>query len=157
MASYKVIHRSVVIKKSWQWILYGSVGLWRLPSRSKKTTRECQHLWRCCVSRKKCFKILQELALSYLETLKIMGKSQKILKRPPTWISFVCWPRVTKVCLKFQVGQWFQTGTPMEKVSEFWDSELKLFIQESWSYIKDSDDFIKNWKTSIISHRMQWW
>ena len=32
----------------------------------------------------------------------------------------------------------------MEKVSEFWDSELKLFIQESWSYIKDSDDFIKN-------------
>ena len=27
-------------------------------------------------------------------------------------------------------------GTPTEKVSEFWDSELKLVIQESWSYIR---------------------
>ena len=28
-------------------------------------------------------------------------------------------------------------GTPMEKVSEFLDSELKSVMQEGWSYIKD--------------------
>ena len=37
-------------------------------------------------------------------------------------------------------------GTPAEKVSEFLDSELKLVIQEGWSYIKDSGDFIKKLK-----------
>ena len=35
----------------------------------------------------------------------------------------------------------------MEKVSEFLDSELKSVMQESWSYIKDSGDFIKKLKT----------
>ena len=34
----------------------------------------------------------------------------------------------------------------MEKVSEFLDSELKLVMQEGWSYIKDSTDFIKKLK-----------
>ena len=37
-------------------------------------------------------------------------------------------------------------GTPEEKVSEFLDSELKLVVQEGWSYIKDSGDFIKKLK-----------
>ena len=35
---------------------------------------------------------------------------------------------------------------PTEKVSEFLDSELKSVMQEGWSYIKDSGDFIKNLK-----------
>ena len=34
-------------------------------------------------------------------------------------------------------------GTPKEKASEFLDSHLKTVMQESWSYIKDSTDFIK--------------
>ena len=33
-------------------------------------------------------------------------------------------------------------GTPTEKASEFLDSHLKTIMQESWSYIKDSTDFI---------------
>ena len=37
-------------------------------------------------------------------------------------------------------------GTPEEKISEFLDSELKLVVQEGWSYIKDSGDFIKKLK-----------
>ena len=37
-------------------------------------------------------------------------------------------------------------GTSTEKVSEFLDHELKSVMQESWSYIKDSGDFIKKLK-----------
>ena len=37
-------------------------------------------------------------------------------------------------------------GTPMEKVSEFLDSELKSVMQEGLSYIKNSGDFIKKLK-----------
>ena len=37
-------------------------------------------------------------------------------------------------------------GSPTGKVSEFVDSHLKGIIQESWSYIKDSNDFIKKTK-----------
>ena len=37
-------------------------------------------------------------------------------------------------------------GTPTEKVSEYLDHILKPVIQESWSYIKDSGDFLKNVK-----------
>ena len=33
-------------------------------------------------------------------------------------------------------------GTPTEKASEFLDSHLKTIMQESWSYLKDSEDFI---------------
>ena len=32
--------------------------------------------------------------------------------------------------------------TPTEKASEFLDSQLKPIMQKSWSYIKDSGDFI---------------
>ena len=34
-------------------------------------------------------------------------------------------------------------GTPTEKCSESLDHHLKPLIQKGWSYIKDSDDFIK--------------
>ena len=37
-------------------------------------------------------------------------------------------------------------GTTTEKVSEFLVSELKSVMQEGWSYIKDSGDFIKKLK-----------
>ena len=37
-------------------------------------------------------------------------------------------------------------STPTENVFEFLDSELKLVIQEGWSYIKDFDDFVKKHK-----------
>ena len=43
--------------------------------------------------------------------------------------------------------------TPGEKVSDFLDSELKLVMQEGWSYIKDSGDFIKNLKN--LDHILQ--
>ena len=33
-------------------------------------------------------------------------------------------------------------GTPTEEASEFLDSQLKPIMQRSWSYIKDSGDFI---------------
>ena len=33
-------------------------------------------------------------------------------------------------------------GTLTEKASEFLDNHLKMIMQESWSYIKDSADFI---------------
>ena len=33
-------------------------------------------------------------------------------------------------------------GTPTEKASEFLDSHLKTVMQENWSYIKNSTDFI---------------
>ena len=41
-------------------------------------------------------------------------------------------------------------GTNTEKVSEFLDSEVKSVMQERWSYIEDSDDFIK--KLNNINH-----
>ena len=41
-------------------------------------------------------------------------------------------------------------GTPREKASEFLDSHLKMIMQESWSYIKDSANFIN--KISQIGH-----
>ena len=37
-------------------------------------------------------------------------------------------------------------GTPTEKASEFLDSQLKKVMQNGWSYIKDSNDFIKKIK-----------
>ena len=37
-------------------------------------------------------------------------------------------------------------GTSMEEVSEFLNSELKSVMQDGWSYIKDSGDFIKKLK-----------
>ena len=37
-------------------------------------------------------------------------------------------------------------GSTTEKVSEILDSHLKGIMQESWSYIKDSNDFIRKTK-----------
>ena len=37
-------------------------------------------------------------------------------------------------------------GTPTEKISEFLDTQLKPIMQKSWSYIKDSGDFIRKSK-----------
>ena len=37
-------------------------------------------------------------------------------------------------------------GTPTGKISEFLDRQLKPIMQKSWSYIKDSDDFIRKIK-----------
>ena len=37
-------------------------------------------------------------------------------------------------------------STSMEEVSEFLNSELKSVMQDGWSYIKDSGDFIKKLK-----------
>ena len=37
-------------------------------------------------------------------------------------------------------------GTPTKKASEFLDYHLKPVIQKSWSYIKDSEDFIEKIK-----------
>ena len=37
-------------------------------------------------------------------------------------------------------------GTPTEKVSEYLLNILKHIMQDSWSYIKDSDDFLKRIK-----------
>ena len=34
-------------------------------------------------------------------------------------------------------------GTPTEKASEFLDHHLKPVMQSSWSYIKDSEDFLR--------------
>ena len=38
-------------------------------------------------------------------------------------------------------------GTPTEKVSEYLDYFLKPIMQDSWSYIKDSGDFLKKNKS----------
>ena len=38
----------------------------------------------------------------------------------------------------------YNCQTPTEKASEFLDSDLKTIMQENWSYINDSGDFIKN-------------
>ena len=40
-------------------------------------------------------------------------------------------------------------GTPNEKMSEFFDRQLKPIMQKSSSYIKDSGDFIRKLKTLI--------
>ena len=37
-------------------------------------------------------------------------------------------------------------NTPTEKASDFLDSQFKSVVQEGWSYIKDSGDFIKKLK-----------
>ena len=37
-------------------------------------------------------------------------------------------------------------GTPTEKISEFLDMQLKPIMQKSWSYSKDSGDFIRKIK-----------
>ena len=48
-------------------------------------------------------------------------------------------------------------GTLTEKVSEFLDSELKWVIQEGWSYVKDSCDFIKKLKNIDHIPQMLLW
>ena len=37
-------------------------------------------------------------------------------------------------------------GTPTEKITEYLDTQLKPIIQTSWTYIKDSGDFIRKIK-----------
>ena len=37
-------------------------------------------------------------------------------------------------------------GTPTEQISEFLDRQLKPIMQKSWSYMKDSADFIRKIK-----------
>ena len=37
-------------------------------------------------------------------------------------------------------------GAPTEKISEFLDTQVKPIMQKSWSYIKDSGDFIRKIK-----------
>ena len=37
-------------------------------------------------------------------------------------------------------------GTPTEKAAEFLDNQLKEVMQNGWSYVKDSNDFIKKIK-----------
>ena len=37
-------------------------------------------------------------------------------------------------------------GTPTEKISKFLDRQLKPIMQQSWSYIKGSVDFIRKIK-----------
>ena len=39
---------------------------------------------------------------------------------------------------------------PTEKASEFFDSHLKTIMQESWSYIKDSEDFINKVTADVV-------
>ena len=38
------------------------------------------------------------------------------------------------------------SGTPTEKILEFLDRQLKPIMQKSWSYIKDSGDFVRKIK-----------
>ena len=40
--------------------------------------------------------------------------------------------------------------TPTEKASEFLDSHLKTIMQENWSYIKDSEDFINKVTADVV-------
>ena len=40
---------------------------------------------------------------------------------------------------------------PTEKASEFLDSHLKTIMQESWSYIKDSEDFINKVTADVVA------
>ena len=40
------------------------------------------------------------------------------------------------------MGQLSQTVILLEKIREFLDSQLKQVMQNTWSYIKDSGDFI---------------
>ena len=44
-------------------------------------------------------------------------------------------------------------GLQTEKVSEFLDSHLKAIMQESWSYIKDLNDFINKMKNLKGIHK----
>ena len=86
--------------------------------------------------------ILQKLAISYLETLKIKGESHRknlsilrlILKIPLIWASCTCYPRFTNA---YMTGRPVISNcvTPTRKVSKFLDSELKSVMQEGWSYI----------------------
>ena len=52
--------------------------------------------------------------------------------------------------------------TPTEKASEFLDSQLKPIMQRSWSYIKDSGDFIdkikgiKNIPENALQLQLTW-
>ena len=45
-------------------------------------------------------------------------------------------------------------GTPTQKASEFLDYHLKPVMQRSWSYIKDSGDFIDKIKRIVIYRMM---
>ena len=38
------------------------------------------------------------------------------------------------------------SGTPIEKALEFLDNKLKEVMQDGWSYVKHSNDFIKQIK-----------
>ena len=106
------------------------------------------------ILKKKCCKILQKPAISYLEILKIKGDTEKELKyftidsRKATNLGKLhLLPKIHKRLFEVPDRPVISNcSTPTEKVSEFMDSELKLVMQESWSNIKDSSDFIKSLK-----------
>ena len=51
-------------------------------------------------------------------------------KKPPAWGSYFCCSRFTSFCLKFQVGQSFETVLLLQRnVSEFLGTDLKLVMQ----------------------------
>ena len=69
------------------------------------------------------------------------------IKKLPIWGKCICFPRSIKGCLVVPGRPVISNcGTPTEKASEFLDNQLKEVIQNGWSYIKDSNDFIKKIK-----------
>ena len=104
---------------------------------------------------KKCCKILAETSDNLFRNLKsIGGITEKQLKyftidfKKATILGKLYLLPKTHKCLFEVPGRPVisNCGTSMEKVSEFLDNELKSVMQEGWSYIKDSGDFIKKLK-----------
>ena len=48
-----------------------------------------------------------------------------------------------KICNGFTTVVISNCGTPTEKFSELLDLHLKPIMQEGWTYIKDTEDFVK--------------
>ena len=72
-------------------------------------------------------KILQDLTETSNNIFKSLGGKAKITEKQLRPVISNC-------------------GSPTEKVLEFLDSHLRGIMQEGWSYIKDTNDFIKNMK-----------
>ena len=91
---------------------------------------------------------MQKQAINYLEILRIKGESQKNdFKKTTNLGKLYLLPKTHKRLFEVPGRPVVSNlGTPMEKVSEFLESELKSVMLEGWSYIKGSGDFIKKLK-----------
>ena len=94
-------------------------------------------------------KILQDLVETSNKMFRSLKSSGKINEKQHV---FYIWIKKHLYLLLKIHRRWHDCGTPNEKISEFFNIQLKPVMQKTRCYIKDSSDFIRKIKilTGII-------